>query len=86
MKPKFKRGDILEPVDGVGSNIRVIDYMPGYKYYDRVAIYKTESVEFVDGEWITTFIEMPSGKYYLERYYKLCTKAVRHEFLKDILK
>jgi len=85
MNPKFKRGDILEPIDGNGSVIRINNFIPGYKYDNQDGIYETEYVEFIDGECVPNCIGLTNGKYFIEKYYKLCTKATRHKFIKDIL-
>jgi len=83
MKPKFKRGDILEHQSGIGYNVKItgVDTKNGIGFR-----YDFHTVTFVDGEWVSTHTEFPANQEYVERNYKLSTKATRHEFIKDILK
>jgi len=74
---EFKINDILEPINGVGSNIRITGVNVWYEF---------SQVEFIDGEWITLSNKLGDPKGYVERYYRLSPKAERNKFIKDILK
>jgi len=74
---KFKVGDILEHIHNICPYIRVIGVD---------TVYEFEGVEFVDGEWNTFIAQFVGSNNYVDKYYKLSTKATRYEFIKDILK